>query len=88
MRVIQAYFAQLGSQPKMGFVWLVDQSRQRLIDKIGVQEELSISGGIAKNMGVVKRLERELGVTAHIASEPQIVGALGAAIFARERADA
>jgi benzoyl-CoA reductase subunit A len=42
----------------------------------------AISGGIAKNMGIVKRLEEKLGIKAHIAPDPQIVGALGAAIFA------
>ncbi|MBI2526218.1 MAG: hypothetical protein HYV93_09575, partial [Candidatus Rokubacteria bacterium] len=42
-----------------------------------------ISGGISKNIGVVRRLEDKLGVTSHICFEPQIVGALGAALFAR-----
>ena len=46
-----------------------------------------ITGGIAKNVGVVRRLERALGVEARISPEPQIVGALGAAIFARELAE-
>ncbi len=33
-----------------------------LLERIGVQKEFAITGGIAKNSGVVKRLERELGV--------------------------
>jgi predicted CoA-substrate-specific enzyme activase len=57
---------------------------QNLILKIGIVEDFSICGGIAKNIGVVKRLERNLGVKASIAPEPQIAGALGAALFARE----
>jgi predicted CoA-substrate-specific enzyme activase len=57
---------------------------QNLILKIGIVEDFSICGGIAKNIGVVKRLERNLGVKASIAPEPQIAGALGAALFAQE----
>lgn len=59
---------------------------RNLLDKVEVREEFSISGGIAKNIGVVKRLERDLQTIARIAPEPQIVGALGAALFAQERA--
>jgi activator of 2-hydroxyglutaryl-CoA dehydratase len=44
-----------------------------------------ITGGIAKNIGVVSRIEEKAGLKAYIPPEPQIVGALGAAIFARER---
>ncbi|MFC1534850.1 acyl-CoA dehydratase activase [Thermodesulfobacteriota bacterium] len=57
---------------------------QRLIKRVGIVEDFSISGGIAKNIGVVERLERDLGVKAHIAPEPQIIGALGAALFAQK----
>jgi predicted CoA-substrate-specific enzyme activase len=58
---------------------------QDLLAKVGVAEVLTISGGIAKNVGVVKRLEEKLGVKAFLPPEPQIVGALGAAIFAGEK---
>jgi len=53
-----------------------------LLRKIGVEKELSITGGIAKNIGVTKRLEKELRLNACIPPESQIVGALGAALFA------
>lgn len=52
----------------------------------GIEEALVISGGVAKNIGVVKSLERRLGIEARIAPDPQIVGALGAALLARENA--
>jgi bzd-type benzoyl-CoA reductase Q subunit len=55
-----------------------------LIRRVGVEEDFVISGGIAKNAGVVERLEPKLGVQARICQEPQIVGAVGAALFARE----
>jgi len=41
-------------------------------------------GGVAKNIGVVKALEDRLKVKVRVPPEPQIVAALGAAIFARE----
>lgn len=55
------------------------------INVIGAEEEFVISGGIAKNIGVVRRVEELVGMKAKICFEPQIVGALGAALFARER---
>jgi bzd-type benzoyl-CoA reductase Q subunit len=56
-----------------------------LIQRLGsVEKDFVITGGIAKNIGIVKRLERELGVEALPATlDTQIAGALGAAIFAR-----
>ncbi len=58
-----------------------------LLERVGIAEALCVSGGVAKNIGVVTRLEKRLGLKAHIAPEPQIVGALGAALFARDRAN-
>ncbi len=59
-----------------------------LLERVGIEEALCISGGVAKNIGVVKRLEKKLGLKAHIAPEPQIVGAVGAALFAADRVKA
>ncbi|HQW21083.1 MAG TPA: benzoyl-CoA reductase, bzd-type, subunit Q [Rhodocyclaceae bacterium] len=53
-----------------------------LIKRIGVEQEFFITGGIAKNSGVVKRIERLLGVESiHTKYDSQIAGALGAALF-------
>ena len=57
----------------------------QLLKSIDNDPEFVVSGGIAKNSGVVKRIEDKIGMKANICFEPQIVGALGAAIFARER---
>ena len=54
-----------------------------LLRAVGMEEEFVISGGISKNVGVVRRVEEKLGVTSRVCFEPQIVGALGAALFAR-----
>jgi benzoyl-CoA reductase subunit A len=55
-----------------------------LVQRVGIEDDFVISGGISKNTGVVKRLEQKLDVCAHIPEEPQIVGAVGAALFARD----
>ena len=54
-----------------------------LLERIGVEEDFAITGGISKNIGVVKRLEEELGINSLTTDyDPQIAGAIGAALFA------
>lgn len=52
----------------------------------GVEPEIVMAGGVAKNIGVVKALEKVLKTPLKIHVEPQIVGALGAAMIAMEKA--
>jgi len=55
-----------------------------LIERLGVTPEFAITGGIAKNAGVVRRLEAELGMKALQSDiDSQIAGALGAALFGK-----
>ncbi|MGA2296408.1 MAG: benzoyl-CoA reductase, bzd-type, subunit Q [FCB group bacterium] len=55
-----------------------------LLDRIGVEKDFVITGGIAKNKGVVTRLQKELGIeTLKNDYDSQIAGALGAALFAK-----
>ncbi len=54
-----------------------------LIKSIGIHGGVTMSGGVAKNKGVVSMLEERLGQGVNVYSEPQIVGALGAALLAR-----
>jgi len=51
---------------------------------IDYKEPIVFSGGVARNTGVVKAIEEELGKKILTPDEPQITAALGAAIFARE----
>jgi predicted CoA-substrate-specific enzyme activase len=54
-----------------------------LLERIGaVAPPVAMTGGVAKNIGVVKALEEKLGTPLVIYAEPQIVGSLGAALFA------
>ena len=53
-----------------------------LLKRVGVEEGFIITGGIAKNPGIVKRIEKLLGIQAmEIEADSQIAGALGAALF-------
>ena len=59
-----------------------------LLMRIGVEKDFVITGGIAKNSGVVKRLEKELDINVLKSDQDtQIAGALGAAIFAKALAE-
>ena len=56
-----------------------------LMHRLGLNGKFAITGGIAKNIGIVKRVEKELETQAiEIKPDPQIAGALGAALFARD----
>jgi bzd-type benzoyl-CoA reductase Q subunit len=58
-----------------------------LLRRLGVEEDFAITGGIAKNIGVVKRIEDDLGIKALTPDfDTQITGGLGAALFARDLA--
>lgn len=55
-----------------------------LLRRLGMEEDFAITGGISKNIGIVARLKRELDVEPLTTDyDPQIAGAIGAALFAR-----
>lgn len=56
-----------------------------LMKRVGLNEAYMMTGGVAKNPGVVKAVEDKLGSKLFICKEPEIVGALGAALFALDR---
>ena len=55
--------------------------------RVGLEETVVMTGGVAKNIGVVRELEKKLLCTIKMPEEPQIIGALGAAIIALENAN-
>lgn len=59
----------------------------KLVRRVGVKEQIAMTGGVAKNFAVVDAIREVLGVDfASLGDiDPQIVGALGAAIIAGER---
>jgi predicted CoA-substrate-specific enzyme activase len=55
-----------------------------LAQRVGLQPELVMTGGVSKNSGVVRAMEARLGKPVLVPEDPQIVGALGAALAARQ----
>ncbi len=55
-----------------------------MAQSLRVENVVTLGGGVAKNIGVVKALEQNLKVKVRVPSEPQIIAALGAAICAQE----
>ena len=56
-----------------------------LVNRVSPEQGYIITGGVAKNLGVVKALEERLGVTLFVCENAQLCGALGAALFALEQ---
>jgi bzd-type benzoyl-CoA reductase Q subunit len=67
-----------------------------LLNRLGIEEKFAITGGIAKNIGIVKRLEQESKIkamdqvwqradmrTANIPFDTMVAGGIGAALFAQ-----
>lgn len=56
-----------------------------MVQRMGVVDDVSFCGGVAKNQGMVRALEKEIGKKIYVAEDPQITGAVGAAIISAER---
>jgi bzd-type benzoyl-CoA reductase Q subunit len=55
-----------------------------LLTKVGVEKDFVVTGGVAKNTGIVARLERNLGIKPlEPRLDPILAGAIGAALFAK-----
>ncbi len=59
-----------------------------LVRRVGVEDEITFTGGCSRNIGMVRALEEVLGRPINVSAEGHFMGALGAAIFALERAEA
>jgi predicted CoA-substrate-specific enzyme activase len=54
-----------------------------LAKAVGVEKDVCMTGGVAKNIGVVQALEKQLSVPIRrLRVDPQLIGALGAAVIA------
>ena len=56
-----------------------------LIRRVGVEEEVTFTGGVARNIGMVRALEEKLGTTLNVGPDSHFMGALGAALFAVDK---
>lgn len=53
-----------------------------LVNRLGLEEKVMLTGGVARNLGVVHAIERKLSVHLVVSPMAQLCGALGAALFA------
>jgi sugar (pentulose or hexulose) kinase len=53
---------------------------------VGIDPEVTFTGGVSRNIGMVKALEQKLGLSVNVCDDSHYIGAIGAAIFALERA--
>jgi len=56
-----------------------------MVGNMGLKSDVVATGGVAKNKAIVKELESKTRLSITVPPEPQIVGALGAALFARDK---
>jgi (R)-2-hydroxyacyl-CoA dehydratese activating ATPase len=52
--------------------------------RLGLAQDCIVTGGGAKDIGLIRTLEAELGVKVHVPQEPQITAAIGAALLAHK----
>ncbi|MDY7039600.1 MAG: acyl-CoA dehydratase activase, partial [Chloroflexota bacterium] len=55
-----------------------------MVQKIPIRDVVMVSGGVARNVGLVQMLGEELGRAMVVLPEAQLTGAIGAALIARE----
>lgn len=56
----------------------------RMVERLKVEPDVIFTGGVAKNVGVVKALEENLGCDVFVPEEPLLSGAIGAALLGKE----
>ena len=49
--------------------------------QVGLKQNVAFVGGVAKNAGIKVALEKELGISLYVPPDPQVTGALGAALL-------
>jgi predicted CoA-substrate-specific enzyme activase len=56
-----------------------------LLRRVGIEDEVTFTGGVTRNSGMIKALEEALGKKLNISAESHFMGALGAALFAHDQ---
>jgi len=65
---------------------MVAREIMHLVRDVGQENDIAVTGGVAKNAGLVRCLEHYLGVvTVRFQVDPQLMGAIGAAVLASDR---
>jgi (R)-2-hydroxyacyl-CoA dehydratese activating ATPase len=53
-----------------------------LLRRVGIEEQITFTGGVARNIGMIDALEKGLGAKLNVSEDSHFMGALGAALFA------
>jgi predicted CoA-substrate-specific enzyme activase len=69
----------------LGIHHIIAVQCEKMLEMLSLEEDLVMSGGVSKNRGVVNMVTKRLGLAPKIPADPQIVGAVGAAVVAREK---
>lgn len=56
-----------------------------LVRQVGALPEITLTGGVTRNQGLVAAIEERLGCRVNVSPDSEYAGALGAAILARQR---
>jgi predicted CoA-substrate-specific enzyme activase len=59
-----------------------------LVRRVGIEPEVTFTGGVTRNVGMVKAIEEKLGFPINVSEDAHFIGAIGGALFALERAQA
>ncbi len=54
-----------------------------MANRVGFKPRIMMTGGVAKNVGVVRALEQKIGHTIEVSQKSQVTGAIGAAMLAQ-----
>ncbi len=67
-------------------LWGVHQSiatrSAGLLRRVGIEEQVTFTGGVTRNIAMIQALEERLGLKLNVSEESHYMGALGAALFA------
>jgi predicted CoA-substrate-specific enzyme activase len=55
-----------------------------LLRRVGLNQQITFTGGVAKNIGMVEVLNENIGKELNVSNESHFMGALGAALFAMD----
>lgn len=58
-----------------------------MVSRLKIEREVAVTGGGAKNIGLIKALETKFGYPLLVPSDPLLTGAIGAALFGKEIAE-
>ncbi len=80
----------LGKGKKLeDILWGVHQSIASrscgLMRRVGLEEQITFTGGVTRNVAMVKALEEKIGTTFNVSDDSHFMGAIGAALFALDQ---